>query len=69
MKVFQLLCVFLLPPSITLARIYILELLELTKYPMQLQIWKAGYDQAIAELKRSNNANRWSGPGLVQRPG
>ncbi len=35
----------------------------------RLPVWKQGYDEAIANIKSSNNRNRWGGPGLQIRPG
>lgn len=35
----------------------------------RLPVWKTGYDNAIADIKSSNNRNRWGGPGLQIRPG
>ncbi len=35
----------------------------------RLPVWKQGYDNAIADIKGSNNRNRWGGPGLQIRPG
>lgn len=35
----------------------------------RLPLWKTGYDEVIASIKKSNRMNRWSGPGLAQVPG
>lgn len=35
----------------------------------RLAIWKRGYDEGMASLRRSHNSNRFAGPGLVTRSG
>lgn len=56
-------------PDVYLAGSMLMAATQVQMPADQVMLWKGAYDEAIATIKRSNNRNRYAGPGLVQVPG